>query len=169
MAEPMQLPLFPDRATLIRVRPERDEARFCQLELWPDLLAGRSSSATGAGSAPRADAVSTHTPTPGPRSTPSPAWRAPDADGVTGTATLTRSPGPGGGSRGQGKSEGAGLAHPPGRRRALDPGIHKAPSPPPAAMGLHTADGARKYLTAGERDAFLRAADEADRRSGPSA
>ena len=30
-------------------------------------------------------------------------------------------------------------------------------------MGLHTADGARKYLTAGERDAFLRAAEEADR------
>ena len=34
---------------------------------------------------------------------------------------------------------------------------------PPAAMALHTADGARKYLTAGERDAFLRAAEEADR------
>ena len=30
-------------------------------------------------------------------------------------------------------------------------------------MGLHTADGARKYLTAGERDAFLRAAERADR------
>jgi hypothetical protein len=45
------------------------------------------------------------------------------------------------------------------------PGVQKtpAPPPPPAAMGLHTADGARKYLTAGERDAFLRAAEEADR------
>jgi integrase len=30
-------------------------------------------------------------------------------------------------------------------------------------MGLHTADGGRKYLTAGERDAFLRAAERADR------
>jgi integrase/recombinase XerD len=30
-------------------------------------------------------------------------------------------------------------------------------------MQLHTPDGARKYLTAGERDAFLRAADLADR------
>jgi integrase len=30
-------------------------------------------------------------------------------------------------------------------------------------MQLHTADGARKYLTAGERDAFLRAAERADR------
>jgi integrase/recombinase XerD len=30
-------------------------------------------------------------------------------------------------------------------------------------MGLYTADGVRKYLTAGERDAFLRAAERADR------
>jgi integrase/recombinase XerD len=30
-------------------------------------------------------------------------------------------------------------------------------------MTLHTADGARKYLTAGERDAFLREAELADR------
>jgi integrase len=34
---------------------------------------------------------------------------------------------------------------------------------PAAAMGLYTADGARKYLTAGEREAFLRAAERADR------
>ncbi len=40
----------------------------------------------------------------------------------------------------------------------------KAPSPSPqAGMQLHTADGARKYLTAGERDAFLREAERADR------
>ena len=39
-----------------------------------------------------------------------------------------------------------------------------SPSPlPPYGMGLHTADGARKYLTAGERDAFLREAELADR------
>ncbi len=30
-------------------------------------------------------------------------------------------------------------------------------------MGLHTAEGLRKYLTAGERDAFLRDAEQADR------
>ena len=30
-------------------------------------------------------------------------------------------------------------------------------------MGLHTADDARKYLTAGEREAFLREAELADR------
>ncbi len=30
-------------------------------------------------------------------------------------------------------------------------------------MQLHTAEGARKYLTAGERDAFLKAAEQAGR------
>ena len=34
---------------------------------------------------------------------------------------------------------------------------------PQPGMALHTLDGARKYLTTGERDAFLRAAEEADR------
>jgi len=47
------------------------------------------------------------------------------------------------------------------------PGKTKAPSPAPrtaqASMRLHTVDGARKYLTAGERDAFLRQAELADR------
>ena len=38
------------------------------------------------------------------------------------------------------------------------------PAPrPQTGMALHTLDGARKYLTAGERDAFLRAAEQADR------
>src|SRR5689334_8529796 len=38
------------------------------------------------------------------------------------------------------------------------------PTPRPhAGMALLTADGARKYLTTGERDAFLRAAEQADR------
>jgi predicted DNA-binding WGR domain protein len=38
MAAPLQLPLFPDRAVLTRVRPERNEWRFCRLEVWPDLF-----------------------------------------------------------------------------------------------------------------------------------
>ena len=38
MPDPLQLPLFPDRVALIRVRPDRDEARFCRLEVWPDLF-----------------------------------------------------------------------------------------------------------------------------------
>ena len=37
------------------------------------------------------------------------------------------------------------------RRRA------KPATRPQLGMALHTADGARKYLTTGERDAFLRA------------
>jgi integrase/recombinase XerD len=40
----------------------------------------------------------------------------------------------------------------------------KAPSPAPqSGMQLHAGDGSRKYLTAGERDRFLRAAEQADR------
>jgi integrase/recombinase XerD len=53
-------------------------------------------------------------------------------------------------------------------RAGPGPGIlsPKAPSPtPPAGLRLHTADGARKYLTAGERDAFLREAERADRQA----
>lgn len=49
------------------------------------------------------------------------------------------------------------------RQGAARPGPGIAKAPPPAGMQLHTADGARKYLTAGERDAFLRAAEQADR------
>jgi integrase/recombinase XerD len=36
---------------------------------------------------------------------------------------------------------------------------------PQVGMALHTADGARKYLTTGERDVFLRAAEQADRQA----
>jgi integrase/recombinase XerD len=42
--------------------------------------------------------------------------------------------------------------------------IHKTPLPAPAAgIRLYTAEGARKYVTAAERDAFLREAERADR------
>jgi integrase/recombinase XerD len=42
--------------------------------------------------------------------------------------------------------------------------VAKPPSPAPqTGMQLHTVDGIRKYLAAGERDAFLRAAEHADR------
>lgn len=41
-------------------------------------------------------------------------------------------------------------------RKGADTAKQRSPSPAPQiGMGLHTADGARKYLTAGERDAFL--------------
>jgi predicted DNA-binding WGR domain protein len=38
MAEPFQLPLFPDQAALIRIRPERNEWRYYRLAVWPDLF-----------------------------------------------------------------------------------------------------------------------------------
>ena len=48
-------------------------------------------------------------------------------------------------------------------RAGPGPGIRKAPLPSPAGLRLYTADGARKYVTAGEREAFLREAERADR------
>ncbi len=39
----------------------------------------------------------------------------------------------------------------------------KPASVPQTGMTLHTAEGARKYLTAGERGAFLRTAEQTDR------
>ena len=52
----------------------------------------------------------------------------------------------------------------PRQAAAPAPGPREAPSPAPSrsGMGLHTVDGVRKYLTAGERDAFLRQAEQAD-------
>jgi predicted DNA-binding WGR domain protein len=34
----VQLPLFPDAASLIRVRPDHNEWRFYRMEVWPDLF-----------------------------------------------------------------------------------------------------------------------------------
>jgi hypothetical protein len=38
LVEPVQLPLFPDRASLCRIRPERNEWRYYRMEVWPDLF-----------------------------------------------------------------------------------------------------------------------------------
>ena len=55
-------------------------------------------------------------------------------------------------------------APPPAGRAGRQPASPDAPFPSrPAGKGLHTADGARKYLTADERDAVLREAELADR------
>jgi predicted DNA-binding WGR domain protein len=35
---PVQLPLFPDSASLCRVRPELNEWRYYRMEVWPDLF-----------------------------------------------------------------------------------------------------------------------------------
>jgi predicted DNA-binding WGR domain protein len=36
--EPAQLPLFPDSASLCRIRPELNEWRYYRMEVWPDLF-----------------------------------------------------------------------------------------------------------------------------------
>jgi predicted DNA-binding WGR domain protein len=38
MPEPIQLPLFPDQAVLIRIQPEKNAWRYYRLEVWPDLF-----------------------------------------------------------------------------------------------------------------------------------
>jgi predicted DNA-binding WGR domain protein len=35
---PVQLPLFAEAASLVRVRPEVNEWRFYRIEVWPDLF-----------------------------------------------------------------------------------------------------------------------------------
>jgi predicted DNA-binding WGR domain protein len=35
---PVQLPLFADAASLVRIRPEWNEWRYYRLEVWPDLF-----------------------------------------------------------------------------------------------------------------------------------
>ena len=35
---PVQLPLFPERASLARIRPELNEWRYYRMEVWPDLF-----------------------------------------------------------------------------------------------------------------------------------
>jgi integrase/recombinase XerD len=49
------------------------------------------------------------------------------------------------------------------QRPLRKPATRAKPPPRQSGMALHTVDGARKYLTTGERDAFLRAAEQADR------
>ena len=36
--QPVQLPLFPDHASLARIRPERNEWRYYRMDIWPDLF-----------------------------------------------------------------------------------------------------------------------------------
>ncbi len=38
ICEAVQLPLFPERASLARIRPELHEWRYYRMEVWPDLF-----------------------------------------------------------------------------------------------------------------------------------
>jgi hypothetical protein len=138
-----------DNGTLRRLRPTCSAA-LC----W---------SAIGAVSAPAAAGVSIHTPIPGPRSMPSPACSTPKACVATRIGQYD----------GPGESKGEGFlsrshhdAARPGPPILSPKTLSPAPQTAPvlqAMIQLHTADGAQKYLTASERDAFLRAAEWADR------
>ncbi len=35
---PLQLPLFAETASLVRIRPDRNEFRYYRLDVWPDLF-----------------------------------------------------------------------------------------------------------------------------------
>jgi hypothetical protein len=70
-AAPIQLPLFAEAATLIRLRPERNEWRFYRLEVWPDPFGKPSFRANGAASAPQASANSIRIPIQAQPSMPS--------------------------------------------------------------------------------------------------
>ncbi|HEY0421298.1 MAG TPA: WGR domain-containing protein [Acetobacteraceae bacterium] len=37
---PIQLPLFAEAASLVRIQPERNEWRFYRMAIWPDLFGG---------------------------------------------------------------------------------------------------------------------------------
>ena len=180
MAEPFQLPLFPDQASLTRIRPARNEGRFYRLAVWPDLFGhallarqwGRIGTA-GRGCA------SIPTRTPAPPSTPSPGSPGPSAAAATGTVRRDcPSVGPRGGgdgthraaravgAGGDGQASTAASAHAVGSAVQQDARTGGATRPPPlprTGMRLYTPDGARKYVTAGERAAFLREAERADR------
>ena len=136
----VQLPLFPDAASLVRVRPERIEWRFHRMEVWPDLFGralllrqwGRIGTEGG-----RRLELASRSRRRHRRTCPS-----------CGTQTPPRLSGPRHVIKSPRKTP---------RRRAK-------PAPrPQVGMALHTADGARKYLTTGERDEFLRTAEHADR------
>ena len=50
----VQLPLFAEEASLVRIRPDLNEWRYYRMEVWPDLFGrARFWSASGAGSAPK--------------------------------------------------------------------------------------------------------------------
>lgn len=36
--QPVQLPLFPESSSLVRIRPEVNAWRYYRLEIWPDLF-----------------------------------------------------------------------------------------------------------------------------------
>jgi integrase/recombinase XerD len=160
MTEPMQPPMFPDQASLTRIRAEQNEWRFYRMEIWPDLFGrallarqwGRIGSAGGVGlrPAPRRRC---------PDQRAGPPRRRQTSARLSGQPGLTRRPPP--------RAPVRKPAGNPARAVRTGPAARaKAPAPlfaGGAGIRLYRADGAREYVTAAERDAFLREAERADR------
>ena len=153
MAEPFQLPLFPDQAVLTRIRPERNEWRFYRLAVWPDLF-GRALLARHWGRiGTQATSALTRTRTPAPPSTPSPGSPAASAAAATRTARMTRRParaaqaaknGPGSTATTPPRQARAPALALPQGRAGPGPGNGKPPPRPrrrPAALHRQTAPG----------------------------
>jgi hypothetical protein len=82
---PVQLPLFAETASLVRIRPALNEWRFYRMEVWPDCSAARCWFGSGAASALKVIAGSIPIPIPAPRSTRSPPCCGPSVAAVTRT------------------------------------------------------------------------------------
>ena len=80
---PVQLPLFAEAASLIRVRPERNDGASTGWRSGPTCSAAPCCSASGAASAPKAAAGSIRIPTRAPPSMPSPASQGGSAAAAT--------------------------------------------------------------------------------------
>ena len=151
---PVQLTLFADNASLVRIRPEINEWRYYRVAVWPDLFGRALLVRHWGGSAPRGIAGSIHTRMPGPRLTPSASSPAPSAAAATRIAPRDQAADPRQAARRAGAEAPHQESHPEdgGRAQGGLRGGHTAPDaaarPPSKAtgsgMGLHTADGARK-------------------------
>jgi len=116
---PIQLPIFAEEASLIRVCPERNEFRYYRMAVWPDLfgraLLARHWGRLGTQGRIRLDPH----PDPGARSTPSTGSPGKSAAAATRTARCEPA-----GRVSKGKSEGFALA----LNVVLDSGTGLAPS-----------------------------------------
>ncbi len=100
---------------------------------------------------------------PLPPATPAPAKRRRVAEDAVGRKPVaqgtTKERGPAGKRNAKGELATGKATRPRHKLRESS----ETPRPRQVGMGLHTVEGLRKYLTAGEREAFLREAEHADR------
>jgi hypothetical protein len=83
---PIQLPLFAETASLVRILPALHDWRYYRMEIWPDLFGRALLVRQWGASAPKAVAGSTRIPIQVRRSTPLPTFSGPSAAAATRTA-----------------------------------------------------------------------------------